>query len=219
MTDKDKTDDFGGNYVITIGRQFGSGGRELGKLLAERLGIDYYDKELLAEAAKRAGVHPKFFEEKDERFPSFLNGIFSFSMGCTPVCYYTGSSAISDDGLYKSISDFLLETARKKSFVVVGRSADYILRHHPRCINIFVHAPVEDCVRRITERNDAIDADKARALAEKTNRWRSEYYNFFTDKTWGDASSYHLTFDSSHMPMEKYADVVEAYLRGRGIVK
>ena len=140
-------------------------------------------------------------------------------MGCTPVCYYTGSSAISDDGLYKSISDFLLETARKKSFVVVGRSADYILRHHPRCINIFVHAPVEECVNRIVSRNDAIDPDKARALAEKTNRWRSEYYNFFTDKTWGDAASYHLTFDSSLMPMEKNADVIEAYLRGRGIVK
>lgn len=219
MNEKKSADEFGNNFVITIGRQFGSGGRELGMLLAKRLGIAYYDKELLAEAAKRAGVHEKFFEEKDERFPSFLNGIFSFSMGCTPMCYYTGASSISDDGLYKSLSDFLLETAREKSFVVVGRSADYILREHPRCVNIFVHAPVEDCVARITARNDAIDHDKAVALAEKTNRWRSEYYNFYTDKTWGDAASYHLTVNSSLMPMEKIADVVEAYLRGRGIVK
>lgn len=214
----DKSADFGDNFVITIGRQFGSGGRELGKMLASRLGIDYYDKELLVESARLAGVHPKFFEDKDERFPSFLNGILSFSMGCSPVCYYTGASAIGEDGLYKAMSDFLLSTAREKSFVVVGRSADYILRDHPRCINIFVHAPMDDCIRRITSRNDAIDADKAKALAEKTNRWRAEFYNFFTDKTWGAAASYDLTLDSAAMAMSDNADVIIEYLRRRGIV-
>lgn len=213
------TDDYGDNFVITIGRQFGSGGRELGKILARELGIDYYDKELLVESAKLAGVHPQFFEEKDERFPSFFHGIFSFAMGCTPICYYTGTSAIGEDGLYKAMSDFLLTTARKKSFVVVGRSADYILRDHPRCVNLFVHAPVEDCIRRITSRNDAIDPEKARILAEKTNRWRAEYYNFFTDKTWGDAASYHLTINSSDLPMADNAALVIEYLRRRGIVK
>ena len=131
-------------FVITVGRQFGSGGRELGKALAEALEIEYYDKELLVESAKLAGVNPEYFEKKDERFPTFLQGLFSFSMGVTPMCYYTGASSISDDGLYKSISDFLLKTSREKSFVVVGRSADYILREHPRCVNIFVHAPMEE---------------------------------------------------------------------------
>ncbi|MCM1519490.1 MAG: cytidylate kinase-like family protein [Lachnoclostridium sp.] len=217
----DTTDkaDFGNNFVITIGRQFGSGGRELGKLLASELGIDYYDKELLVESAKLAGVNPKFFEERDEKFPSFLNGIFSFSMGCTPMCYYTGASAISDDGLYKAMSDFLTSTARKSSFVVVGRSADYILRHHPGCVNIFVHAPMEECVRRITSRNDAIDHDKAKALAERTNKWRAEYYNFFTDKKWGDAASYHLTIDSSSLPMTEIVALIKDYLQRRGIIK
>ena len=125
-------------FVITVGRQFGSGGRELGKALAEALEIEYYDKELLVESAKLAGVNPEYFEKKDERFPTFLQGLFSFSMGVTPMCYYTGTSSITDDGLYKSISDFLLKTSKEKSFVVVGRSADYILRDHPRCVNIFV---------------------------------------------------------------------------------
>lgn len=100
-------------FVITVGRQFGSGGRVLAKALAESLGIAYYDKELLVESAKHAGVNPDFFEKKDERFPTFLQGLFSFSMGVTPMCYYTGSSSISDDGLYKSISEFLLHTARE----------------------------------------------------------------------------------------------------------
>lgn len=205
-------------FVITVGRQFGSGGRELGKALAEALGIDYYDKELLVESAKLAGVNPEYFEKKDERFPTFLQGVFSFSMGVTPMCYYTGSSSITDDGLYKSISDFLLKTAKEKSFVVVGRSADYILRDHPRCVNIFIHAPLDECVKRITKRNDAIDEVKAAAIAKKTNKWRAEYYNFFTDKQWGDAKSYDLTIDSSLMPMESNVELIKEYLRLRGII-
>ncbi len=205
-------------YVITVGRQFGSGGRELGRALAEALEIEYYDKELLVESAKLAGVNPEYFEKKDERFPTFLQGLFSFSMGVTPMCYYTGASSISDDGLYKSISDFLLKTSKEKSFVVVGRSADYILRKHPRCVNIFIHAPLEECVRRITARNDAIDEAKAAAMAKKTNKWRAEYYNFFTDKTWGDAKSYDLTIDSSLMSMENNVKLIKEYLRLRGII-
>jgi cytidylate kinase len=205
-------------FVITVGRQFGSGGRELGKALAEALEIEYYDKELLVESAKLAGVNPEYFEKKDERFPTFLQGLFSFSMGVTPMCYYTGASSISDDGLYKSISDFLLKTSREKSFVVVGRSADYILREHPRCVNIFVHAPMEECVKRITSRNDAFDEAKAAAMAKKTNKWRAEYYNFFTDKEWGNAKSYDLTLDSSLMSMEKNVELIKEYLRLRGIL-
>lgn len=205
-------------YVITVGRQFGSGGRVLGRALAEALEIEYYDKELLVESAKLAGVNPEYFEKKDERFPTFLQGLFSFSMGVTPMCYYTGASSISDDGLYKSISDFLLKTSKEKSFVVVGRSADYILRKHPRCVNIFIHAPIEECVRRITARNDAIDEAKAAAMAKKINKWRAEYYNFFTDKTWGDAKSYDLTIDSSLMSMENNVKLVKEYLRLRGII-
>ncbi len=205
-------------FVITVGRQFGSGGRVLGKALAEALGIEYYDKELLVESAKLAGVNPEYFEKKDERFPTFLQGLFSFSMGVTPMCYYTGASSITDDGLYKSISDFLLKTSKEKSFVVVGRSADYILREHPRCVNIFVHAPLEACVHRIMKRNDAIDEAKAAAMAKKTNKWRADYYNFFTDKVWGDAKSYDLTLDSSLMSMEDNVLLIKEYLRLRGII-
>lgn len=205
-------------FVITVGRQFGSGGRELGKALADALGIAYYDKELLVESAKLAGVNPDFFRKKDERFPTFLQGLFSFAMGVTPMCYYTGASSISDDGLYKSISDFLRSIAGEKSFVVVGRSSDYILRDHPRCVNLFVHAPMSDCVRRIMARNDAIAADKAEAMARKTNKWRADYYNFFTDKTWGDAKSYDLTIDSSRLPMSANVELVKTYLRLRGFI-
>ncbi len=205
-------------FVITIGRQFGSGGRELGKALARELGIEYYDKELLLEASKKAGVNPEFFEKNDERFPTFLHGLFSFSMGTTPLCYYTGPSSITDDGLYKAVSDFLLQTAAERSFVVVGRTSDYILRHHPRLANIFVHAPMQECVRRITERADALTPEKAEALARRTNKWRADYYNFFTDKEWGRADSYDLTLDSYKLGIPGCVQIIKEYLRQRGFI-
>lgn len=205
-------------YVITVGRQFGSGGRELGKALASRLGIDYFDKELLMEAARESGLSPEFFEKADERFPSFLNGLFSFSMGVTPMCYYTGAGTITDDGLYRALSDFILKRAEEKPFVVVGRSADYILRNHPRVANLFVHAPMEECVRRIVSRNDAVTPQQAEAMARKTNKWRADYYNFFTDKEWGRADSYHLTLDSATLPIDKCVDMVVEYIRACGFI-
>lgn len=205
-------------YVITIGRQFGSGGREIGLALAQSLGIDYYDKELLIESARMAGVTPDIFESKDERFPSLLGGIFSFSMGYNPLTYYTGASAISDDGVYRALSDFLLKTASEKSFVVVGRTADYILRQHPRCVNIFIHAPAHACAERIISRGDTPDTAAAIALAEKTNRLRAEYYNFFTDKTWGQAPSYHLSIDSSTLTTAQTVALITQYLRLKGII-
>lgn len=215
MHTTDKTSE---TYVITVGREFGSGGRELARALADDLGIAYYDKELLAESAKLAGIEPEFFEKKDERFPSFLHGLFSFTMGVTPMCYYTGGGSITDDSLYKAVSDFLTAEAKRSSFVVVGRTADYILRNHPRVVNLFLHAPMEECVKRITSREDGITPEKAEAMAKRTNRWRADYYNFFTDKQWGHASGYDLTIDTSQLPMPKIVDLVKSYLKLREII-
>lgn len=203
------------NYVITIGRQFGSGGRELGMMLAEKLGIAYYDKELLCEAAKHAGVSMEFFEKKDERFPSFLSGMLSFNTGYNPMAYYTGSSSISDDSIYRAQCEFIHSIAQKESCVIVGRSADYILRDHPRCLNLFIHASIDDCIKRIMKRGDKPSAEQARILAEKTNKLRANYYNFYTDKRWGDAASYDLTFNSSRLPMEDIATIVTEYISRR----
>lgn len=202
----------GKNYVITIGRQFGSGGRELGKMLAEKLGIGYYDKELLCEAAKQAGVSMEFFEKKDERFPSLLGGVLPFNMGYNPISFYSASSSISDDSIYRAQCDFILSVAKRQSCVIVGRSADYILRDHPRCLNIFIHASIGDCINRIMKRGDKPSAEQARILAEKTNKLRAHYYNFYTDKRWGDAASYDLTFNSSRLPIEDIADIVKDYI-------
>ncbi len=199
------------NYVITIGRRFGSGGRELGKLLATELGIEYYDKELLCEAAKVAGVSTEFIEKSDERLPSFLSGMMSFSPGYNPISCYAGTTPVSEENIYYTLSNVIKMVTERSSCVIVGRSADYILREHPRCLNIFVHAPIEACVQRIISRAD-MTAEQARHLAEKTNKLRANYYNFYTDKRWGDASSYDMTFDTSRLSMTDIVEMIKLHI-------
>lgn len=201
--------------VITIGRQFGSGGRELGRMLADRLGIRYYDKELLIEAARRAGMSHEFFERSDERFPSFLSGIFSFALGYNSANLYSGSSSISDESIYRAQSDFIRSLGEQESCVIVGRTADYVLRDHPRLVSVFVHAPVDRCVERIMRRGEFPSAEKARSHAARINRLRADYYNFYTDKSWGAASSYDITVDTSRMSMEETAGLIVDYLSHR----
>lgn len=202
-------------YVITIGRQFGSGGRELARHLADAFGIGYYDKELLLEAARHAGVDAGFFERSDEKFPTFTGGGISFNMGISSMPWYTPSS-ISDESIYRDMSDVIKGLADRGPCVIVGRSADYVLRdHNVPVVNLFVHAPIEECVKRILRRGDKMKEQQARALAEKTNKLRANYYNFYTDKRWGMASSYDLCLDSSLLPMEGIVDVVACYMERR----
>ncbi|MEE0974161.1 MAG: cytidylate kinase-like family protein [Muribaculaceae bacterium] len=204
------------NFVITIGRQFGSGGRELGSKLAKELGIAYYDKELLEEAAKQAGISEDIIERSDERFPSFFNAFIPVSIGYNPAAsYLSSSSTISADNLYKAQSDVIETIAQRHSCVIVGRSADYVLRNHPRLVSIFIHANMDDCIDRIMGRGDCKTREEARAKAEKTNKLRASYYNFYTDKTWGNAASYDLTINSSTMSMDKIVKIVADFVRCR----
>lgn len=201
--------------VITVGRQFGSGGREFGLRLATRYGLKYYDKELLSEAARRSGVAREFFEKSDERAPSFVDGLFSFAVGMNPLSYFQGSTAIGDDSIYRAQSDFIHQLAHQESCVIVGRTADYVLRDDPHLVSIFVHADEDDAIERICRREPELTRDKARSRMNRINRLRANYYNFYTDKTWGDARSYDLTVDSSSMPMERLADFLIGYVRMR----
>ncbi|MCM1022036.1 MAG: cytidylate kinase-like family protein [Muribaculaceae bacterium] len=203
------------NIVITIGRQFGSGGRELGKLLANKLGFDFYDKELLLKAAKKAELSPELFNKSDERAPRFLGGTVSFAMGYNPYTFFSGPSSIGDDSINRALNDMIVSLAQKGRCIIVGRTADYVLRDHPGLVSIFVNASIDDCVDRITRRGDSMSRQQAAAMATKTNKLRASYYNFYTDKTWGDASSYHLCVNSSVMPMEDLADSIVEYIKRR----
>lgn len=199
-------------YVITIGRAFGAGGRELGRILADRLGIAYYDKELLNEAARRSGMSEAVFEKNDERAPGVLSGLQPLNLGFNALTWYSSPSGTSGEAVYRAQSDFIHEIANQGPCVIVGRTADYILRDRSDVLSIFLHAPEDVCVERILRRGDCDDAEKARSIIRKTNKLRSEFYNFYTDNTWGAADTYHLTFDSSVMPMEALADIVTTFL-------
>lgn len=202
-------------YVITIGRQFGSGGRELGKMLAARFGIEYYDKQLLAEAAERAGMSREVFERHDERMPNLMGSSLTFSMGYGQLPWYNGT-AMMTDSIYNSLTDVITGLADTRPCVIVGRSADYVLRNHPTPrVSLFVHAPMEDRIKRIMGRADKGQEKAARTLAEKTDKLRAAYYNFYTDKRWGDSATYDLTFNSSLMPMEDICELIATYVRLR----
>lgn len=200
---------------ITVGRQFGSGGRLIGRAIADALGIDYYDKSLLQEAAKHAGLNPELFERNDEKAPSFFSGLMSYNMGYSSYSLFGGSSSISDDALYRAQTEVIRTLADRGPCVIVGRSADYALRDRSDLVNIFVHAPIEARVKRIMERGDASTPEQARQLAEKTNKLRASYYNFYTDKRWGHASSYDITIDSSKVSIDDAVEIVKHYIELR----
>lgn len=202
-------------YVISIGRSFGSGGRELGRRIAERLGIGFYDKKLLVKAAEKAGYNIEFFESGDEKAPKMLGGIIPFSMGFYPMSWLGETPGSGSDKVYRAQYDFIRELAQNEACVIVGRSADYILRDMPNVVNIFVHAPIDRCAERIVERNECTSLADARSLAERTNKLRANFYNFYTDKRWGHASSYDLCIDSSLIPMESAVDLIVDYVKLR----
>lgn len=201
--------------AITIGRQFGSGGREIGKKLADSFNFAYYDRELLHAASQNSGVAEQFYEKNDERAPTYLQGIFSFAHGLTPLNIYAGPTSINYDSIHQSKTDIISMIAGRESCVIVGRTADYVLRDHPRRVSLFIHAPIEVCVDRIVSRDPSLTREKARAKAEKINRLRANYYNFYTDKRWGAARSYDLTFDSSLIPPDDIVAIVREYLKRR----
>ena len=203
------------NYVITIGRQYGSGGREIGRLVADALGIKYYDKELLTESSKASGVKPEGFEAADERTPSFFSNIWSFNLGFNAGSYLLGSSPISDEKIYAAQSNVMKNLAQESSCLIVGRSADYVLRNHPGLISIFIHSSIEERIMRIMNRTGIDSAEKARALAAKKDKLRASYYNFYTDKTWGDAAGYDLSIDSSKLSTEAVAEFIVSYVKAR----
>ena len=203
------------NIIIPVGRQFGSGGRELGRRLAAAFGFSYYDRELLHEAARQMGVSADLFESHDEKAPSFFSGLFPTSFGYGSMTGYGATGIGKSEAIYEMQTEVIRTIAQKESAVIVGRTADYALRNFPRCVNIFVSAPEDACVRRIMERGEFDSETEARTACRKHNKLRASYYNFYTDKTWGAAESYDICLDSSHLSMDDMVDIVKLYVGRR----
>lgn len=194
-----------GHTVITIGRQYGSGGHEIGEKLAARLGISFYDKKLLEIAARETGLDINYLREIDEKPSSLLFTLASgANTGLTATGAFTGLPMA--DQVFISLSKLVQGIAAKESCVIVGRAADYILRDTD-AINVFIHAELEHRIKRVMERN-GISEDKARDLIQKTDKERASYYNRYVGKKWGALTNYHLSIDSGLLGIDGTVDLI-----------
>ena len=182
------------NTIITIGRQYGSAGHSIGKILADDLGIKYYDKELLERAAKDSGLCQELFENHDEKpTNSFLYSLvmdsYSFGYGSTMM------DMPLNQKVFLAQFDAIKKISQDGPCVIVGRCADYALKDYDNKLNVFVHAPMSFKKSRIQEQYEIPEA-KVKDVAIKTDKQRASYYNYYTSKKWGDLKSYDLCIDS-----------------------
>lgn len=193
--------------IITIGRQFGSGGKEIGEKLAKKLGITFYDKNLIKLIAKQSGLCEKVLESYDEKPTNSL--LYSIVMDIYPSVMYSGPSI--DQQIYQANYDTIQKLA-EESCVIVGRCADYILRDCPEQISIFIHANQDFRAARVAEEYHLTD-EKAREMLVKTDKKRASYYNFQSEKKWGMAASYNLCLESSALGIDATVDLILEYVK------
>ena len=189
--------------IITIGRQFGSGGLLVANKLGEKLGIPVYDNELITKAAQDSGFDEEFFKRSDEK-----KSIFSFSG------MFNTENFVSDSGLFNMQCETISTIADQGSAIIVGRCADYVLREHDNVISVFLTSPIEARAQRVMER-DGLTHDEAIIKIEKKDKSREAYYNYFTFGNWGVASTYNLCLDSSILDIEGTADLIIDFITKR----
>lgn len=193
--------------IITIGRQFGSAGREIGYKVADQLGIKLYDKEMLNRAAKESGICQELFETHDEKpTNSFL---YSLVMDTYSLGYSSGSYTDMpiNHKVFLAQFDAIKKIADEGPCILVGRCADYALEDYSNVLSVFIHADLDVRIRRIARIYDLTDA-KAKDLIQKTDKKRSSYYNYYSNKKWGAADSYHMCLDSSVLGIDGTAEAI-----------
>lgn len=194
--------------IITIGRQFGSGGHEVGRRLAAELGIRLYDKELLKMIAEKSNICEQVLEHYDEKPTSSL--LYSIVMDVYPSMNYVGNTLSQQ--INQAQYDTIRSLGEKESCVIVGCAADYILRENPSLTSVFIHAGMDYRIMRVKEKDASLTDDKARDLITKTDKRRASFYNFQTEKKWGAAESYNLSLDTSDIGIDGCVDVICHYL-------
>lgn len=195
--------------IITIGRQFGSGGSEIGRRIAEQLNIPYYDKNMIDHVADKLGFSPEYVRQVEEK----PTGSFLFSMAM-----YSYSSSLNDDMVPAELrvstaqSEFILEKADEGSGVFVGRCADYILKGRDDVLNVFIYSDMKSRIKTVMERYH-LDERNAIKTIQQTDKKRALYYNTNTQHRWGDKDSYHLLIDSGKLGMEGSVELLEHYYK------
>ena len=199
------------NTIITIARQYGSGGREVGIRLAEKLGIKCYDRDLITMAAEKSGLSEEALGHVDEKAASSL--LYTLVMGSN--LYHSNVDQFNvpiNDKLFCIQSEIIRDIASKESCVIVGRCADYILAEHPSCIRVFVYSDFDARVKTICARQNVSEGE-ARDLIIKNDKRRSNYYNYYSGHKWGRLENYDLSVSTEKIGIEGAAELIESYAR------
>lgn len=198
--------------IITIGRQFGSLGREIGKQLAEKLDIPCYDKEIVEAVSKENGITQDLFENVNEK----QNKSFLYSLVMGSYTFGSRVSTLSDmtmnDKLFLIQSNIIKKFAKNGSCVIIGRCADYILREEENCVNVFIHGQMKDRIERVCE-SYQISEEHAEDMIIKTDKKRANYYNYYSSQKWGKAEHYHLCLDSSSISLDDAVTLIESFAK------
>ncbi len=198
-------------FVVTIARGFGSGGRTIGKMLSEKLGVKFYDKELLRIASDESGINEALFGQSDEKTK---NGLFG-----KPGVYKGGviapgkSGFISEENLFNYQAMVIKKLASEESCVIVGRCADYVLRGEPHVVRVFIYADEEQCIKNAAEVKGITDRKEAIKTIASTDKERAAYYKAHTGREWIDARNYDLCLNSGDLGFSKCVDIITDFIR------
>ena len=186
--------------IITISREFGSGGRFIGEEVAKKLGISYYDKNIINEIAEKSGLSPEYIQEKAELSPK--KGLFGYAFAGRDI---TGKSV--EDMVYEAQRKVILDLAEKEPCVIIGRNADYILKDRDDVLNVFIHGDMPEKIHRIIHLHNVEEQEAVRMMAD-TDKRRMTNYNFYTDQKWGKASNYTLSLNSSELGYDRCEKII-----------
>ena len=181
--------------IITISREFGSGGRFIGEEVAKKLGIAYYDKNIISQIAEKSGLSPDYIQESAELSPK--KGLFAYALAGRDI---TGRSV--EDMVYEAQRKVILDLAEKESCVIIGRNADYILKDRDDALNVFIHGDMLEKIQRISQLYRVTEQEAVKMMAD-TDKRRMTNYNFYTDQKWGKASNYTLCLNSSQLGYDR----------------
>lgn len=189
------------NKIVTISREFGSGGRFIGEQLAKRLGIQFYDKKIISEVAEKTGLAEEFIEQKGEY--AHLKNIFAYGL----IGRNQNGESI-DDILYAAQREILIDAVKKGPCVIVGRNADYIFKDYKECINVYICGNMKERIARISKLYDKTE-EEAKKLIHDIDKRRSVNYKYYTERQWGLSKNYTISLNSSEIGYEKCIDIIE----------
>ena len=202
-------------YVITIARGFGSGGKTIGQMLAKRLDIDYFDNDLLRLASEESGINIALFGKADEKVKANLFKKYNRSYG-SKIISPDSTEFISDDNLFNYQAKIIRDLAAKQNCIIIGRCGDYVLRDDPKAIRIFVCADEQACIDKVVELY-GIDADDAKKKIEKIDKSRAAYCKYYTGNDWNDPANYDLCINTTKVGFDGAVDIIIDYMKRKGI--